>query len=204
MQPQLITPQALVTTPCQHCNKPILTKPYRIADGRAKFCGKPCQKAASRKTTLDIDHITARFWAKVEKTDTCWLWRGPLLKTGYGSFNIKPKTHRAHRIAWLLTNGPIPDGVDVCHTCDVRPCVRPAHLWLGTRAENLQDASNKGRMAKPNAKLTAIQAQTILNRYAAGGITLLALANEYGVALTTVHHIIRRRTWKRLKVQSAS
>lgn len=87
-----------------------------------------------------------RFWAKVRKTNTCWLWIGATIKGGYGSFGgIKCKVGMAHRFSWTLHNGPIPAGLDVLHRCDTPPCVNPEHLFLGTQTDNSRDMVQKGR-----------------------------------------------------------
>lgn len=88
-----------------------------------------------------------RFWPKVLKTETCWLWQGALVnESGYGCFRgPNGRNVLAHRFAWELTNGPIPDGMFACHRCDVRQCVNPAHLFLGTQQDNIDDMMRKGR-----------------------------------------------------------
>jgi hypothetical protein len=86
-----------------------------------------------------------RFWAKVEKTDSCWPWRAGVNKE-YGEFNFGNNWMRqAHRVAWELTHGPIPDGLCVLHKCDVPLCVNPDHLFLGTKLDNVRDMIAKGR-----------------------------------------------------------
>lgn len=105
----------------------------------------------------DNARLIARFWVKVEKSDTCWLWTASLAGKGYGQF--APGGHQgtplmAHRVAWEITNGAIPDGLFVCHRCDNPKCVRPDHLFLGSNAENMQDASRKGRIKNQNADKT--------------------------------------------------
>src|SRR6267143_986186 len=90
--------------------------------------------------------IEERFWDKVLKTPTCWLWQGQKRGTGYGGFSLNG-TQRilAHRMAWKLTFGSIPEGLCICHACDNILCVNPNHLWLGTHKANMVDMNRKGR-----------------------------------------------------------
>lgn len=88
---------------------------------------------------------TERFWAHVAQSEGCWEWQASVFRTGYGQFRDGGRSMRAHRVAWELVNGPIPEGLHVCHRCDNRKCVRPDHLFLGTRSDNMQDMSAKGR-----------------------------------------------------------
>lgn len=93
--------------------------------------------------------IERRFWTKVDATDglfACWIWTGASRDMRYGSIWLGGRHVPAHRIAWTLANGrEVPHGLEVCHTCDNTRCVNPAHLWLGTRLENEQDKTQKGR-----------------------------------------------------------
>ncbi len=92
---------------------------------------------------------TERFWAKVEKfvgPNACWVWTGARYSNGYGlGRGLDGRNHTAQRLSWELHNGPIPDGMLVCHRCDNRPCVRPDHLFLGDYLINSHDMMAKGR-----------------------------------------------------------
>lgn len=84
----------------------------------------------------------------------CWLWVGALQNSGYGHVKIprSRKSTGAHRLSYMLHVGPIPDGMDVCHKCDTKTCVNPAHLFVGTRLENLRDCVAKGRNSRGIAR----------------------------------------------------
>jgi hypothetical protein len=110
----------------------------------------------------------------------------------------------AHRVSWTLHNGAIPNGLHVLHHCDNPQCVNPAHLWLGTNADNMRDMIRKGRgnvaggEDHGSAKLTEKQVIEIRERYAAGNITQHELGNEYGISKQTIGEIIRREIWKHI------
>ena len=148
------------------------------------------------------DKLIRRFWSKVQKSDNCWRWTGRPMTVGYGYFSMLvegvKKDGYAHRASWEIHYGPIPDGLCVLHRCDNRMCVNPAHLFLGTRAENQQDAAAKGRMphgeAHWAAKLSDTDVDTIVQRIAAGE-THASLGKEFGVsrqAITNINRSLRR------------
>lgn len=92
--------------------------------------------------------IAERFWPKVKKTDGCWLWMGGKSDSGYGRFGLgtrKDGIAIAHRVAWELINGPIPEGMLLLHRCDTPSCVNPGHLFLGSQQENMMDCHQKKR-----------------------------------------------------------
>ena len=91
-----------------------------------------------------------RFWSKVEKSEGCWTWTASRDPIGYGTFGFDGKVRKAHRVAYVLAFGEIPEGHHILHSCDNPPCVNPAHLRSGTRKDNMQDALKRGRHFQAN------------------------------------------------------
>lgn len=130
--------------------------------------------------------------------DGCWLWLGRLDDDGYGSIGEAGKTLLAHRAAYIVEHGAIPDGMNVCHRCDNPPCVRPKHLFLGTQAENIADMIAKGRMPtgaqRPNAKLNEAEVRSI-RRLAEKGLSHRAIAEQVGVSRSLVTMVASGERW---------
>ena len=96
-----------------------------------------------------------RFWDKVEKTRTCWIWKASLDGKGYGQFVLGAgRIIRAHRYSMTLLHGEFPSTVFVLHKCDNKKCVRPSHLFLGTQLDNMRDMSKKGRWRNQSQYIT--------------------------------------------------
>ena len=141
---------------------------------------------------------------QLNTTTGCLYWTGAKGKTGYGIIWNNGKLLRAHRVAYMLSYGPIPNGMCVCHKCDERSCVNPDHLFLGTQADNMRDASAKGRMAwslpralptgedHHMAKLTSSDVAHIR----ASRETGVSLAKRYGISGNGISRIRRGLTYK--------
>lgn len=149
-----------------------------------------------------MSDVAQRFWSKANKGGGCWLWEARVTRDGYGKFTVGSSkdgtkaTVYAHRYAYELANGPIPKGLHVCHSCDVPACVNPAHLWLGTNADNVADKVAKGRHHNcagehnGNAKLSDAQV-TAIRAMRMSGTRRRELAERFGCAPGYVSKLVR-------------
>jgi HNH endonuclease len=130
----------------------------------------------------------------------CMLWLGAKTTGGYGHLRVHKQNQKAHRVAWELARGPVPEGFFICHVCDVPACVNPDHLFLGTNADNMQDCAAKGRTARGEKsgmhKLTEDQVREIRQRYSEGGVSQRTLAGAYGVSIGVINTVIHQDAWK--------
>jgi hypothetical protein len=153
--------------------------------------------------------LPERFWAKVNKAGPvaraelgpCWLWTGCKSTTGYGKFGLGTAadgTDYSHRVSWRLEHGHIDDGAWVLHRCDVRACVNPAHLFLGSVQDNQADMARKGRSAAGErngaARLLATDVRAIRAMVRAGARRADVAAN-FGVSVASIDLIVMRRRW---------
>lgn len=140
-----------------------------------------------------------RFWSKVEKTNSCWLWTEPLHHSGYAQFKVSGKQTRAHRYSFFLAHGRWPEP-NCLHSCDVRRCVNPAHLSEGTDQNNVDDMFERGRAVKARgsqtgmAKLNEEKVRDIRVRIAQKE-PYSKVAALYGVSTGTIGFIVKRQTW---------
>lgn len=153
----------------------------------ATRCSKACR---GRKGTLE-----GRFWGKVEKRgpDECWEWQAARLKSGgYGAFNIGNVIYRANRVAWELTHGPITNGLHVLHSCDNPPCVNPAHLFLGTPADNSLDKAIKLRQRRRLCPCSV----RLIRSLSAEGVASNEISRRLGVSGGCVDGVLRGTNWR--------
>jgi len=182
----------------------------RLRRGRVLSCG--CLSAA---TPLALSAKDARRWQEAEIAcrrgpAECWPWQGALSRDGYGSFSAGGTKLIASRVAWVFAHGDPDPKLKVCHRCDNPRCVNPAHLFLGTSADNQRDCAEKGRSRltdhrgsrNPGAKLTAEDVLEIRRRRGAGELQA-TLAKAFGVAESTVFALLRGQTWASLRSTEA-
>jgi hypothetical protein len=184
-----------------------------VPAGRGRRRRTPQRKGPKPGSVLD------RFLAKIDKSGpvpqhdpslgSCWLWTSSIHKSGYGLF-FMPGKHRnaakakAHRVSYELFVGPIPEGLDVLHRCDVRRCVNPDHLYPGTDADNMRDRDSRGRRPPPTgtkngrAKLTE-EAVREIKRALAAGETQTSLGRRYGVAQGQISNIALGKQWAHVR-----
>lgn len=173
--------------------------------------------------TRRVRPLAVRFWPKVNKTKSCWLWTGAADR--YGQLHTGGRSTPAHRVAWQLAGGTIPDEMHILHTCDVPLCVRNddlgtyevdgvlyerrGHLWLGDHVANMTDMANKGRaisgrpdgpgglpgVLNPRAKLTEADVLEIRRRAAIPGTRKLHLARLFGVSNVQIGNVVSRKSW---------
>lgn len=147
-----------------------------------------------------------RFFDKISldiPASSCWIWQAQKDKDGYGRFHYKGKSQSASRVAYQLFVGSIPSGLFVLHICDVRACVKPNHLYLGTQADNIRDRDERAKRRNWNirgekhgrAKLTKDQVIEIKKNNSDSDIVL---GSQYGVTRSAIYHIRRGYNWKHI------
>lgn len=132
--------EQMVSATCKYCGSSFSR---RLAEARRdppKYCSKKC---------MGQDRFDeAGFWSRLMHRDGCMVWSGSKNRHGYGTVRYKGRCLLVHQLSWILKNGPIPEGMCVCHSCDNPTCGKPDHLWLGTHKENMDDMTRKGRRSR--------------------------------------------------------
>lgn len=148
--------------------------------------------------------FVVRFWENVQKgkPEDCWIWKGPMLNTGYGSISIANIPRLAHRVSFLIAHGKINPDLLVMHSCDNRKCVNPSHLSQGTDLDNIHDAWVKGRLQKGErngmAKLSESDVLLIRREYESGKSSMRELAERFSVYVPCIWRIVNKLRWKHL------
>lgn len=165
------------------------------------LCSRECA-AIYNHDHRPVYSIEERLWAKTQKSDTCWVWIGAHLISGYGHMTINKKRVTVHRLSWEVHNGPIPIGMEILHRCDNPPCIRPDHLFIGTNQDNVDDMVSKKRHTygdrNGHAVFTDDQAREILYLLRTKQATGRQIAQQYGVDETTISKMRLGITWKHL------
>lgn len=146
------------------------------------------------------------FWSKVDISEGCWNWKAGLISSGYGSaYSPTLGPQAAHRLAWILTNGEIPDGMYVLHKCDNKKCVNPDHLYLGTQKKNLQDAKDRGLTNTGekhwNTSITESEVKLMRSLYKSG-TPIKMIADIFNITYKNTWQILKFKRWKHLKDES--
>lgn len=148
-------------------------------------------------TNERANEIAALFLRAKKTPRGCWEWTAARTAAGYGVIRKGPRNQYAHRLAYELMNGPIADGLCVCHRCDNPPCINPKHLFLGTKEDNSRDMAAKGRSGGRPSKLTPDQVREI-RALADGGMIHREIGVRYGMTRRGIGSIVLRKTWRRV------
>jgi hypothetical protein len=182
---------------CEWCGQAFSVPRSTLAHDPARYCSKPCYFAAWRAGAPE------RFWAKVDmngpivrpELGPCWLWTGVIASNGYGRVTDPGRGQTgAHQMAWRLAGGSLLTRKHVLHKCDVRACVNPAHLFLGSHADNMADMKAKGR--RVYARQFTDDDIRRIRLLDASGTPQADLATEYGVTPSMISSIVRRVTYR--------
>jgi hypothetical protein len=176
------------------------------------WCQKHYQRWKRHGDPRFLAHLSLveRFHAAVSpgRIEDCWPWTGSLTSGGYGRIRTAAGDHvAAHRLAWTLAHGPIPDGLHVLHHCDYPPCCNPygdQHLFLGTHSVNMDDRDGKDRVrhgsSHPRAKIVEADVIVIRARLATGE-SQRSVARDYPISMTTIGQIARGESWRRVRTE---
>lgn len=183
------------------CGKEIIVNQSQLYGRGSTSCG--CHDYKNKKL-VGKENYNEIIKEKIKKytvvdDNNCWIWQGSKHRQGYGNLNYKRIPSLAHRVSWMVHKGDIPEGVKVCHKCDITSCVNPDHLFLGTQKENVSDAIQKGKysnrlIGKRRNKLNHEQVQEIKKLHC-DGINRKDLEIKFSVSKTCIAKILTNRSW---------
>lgn len=180
---------------CEYCSEPFVTLRTEIKRGKGKYCSRTCAIKNFSKKSPDLKKLLYKNITTKMNEDNCWLYSKLIMK-GYGHINVKGIKIPAHRLSYEMHNGAIPEGMYICHKCDVRHCVNPHHLFPGTHLDNMQDKAAKGRASK---KLTDNCVVTIKQRIA-NGESELSISKDFNVNRQTINRIKLNQLWSHVTI----
>ena len=150
------------------------------------------------KKHTDADVAATLIRNSVDALDGCRVWTAGRAAKGYGGIRFRRRMEKAHRAAYEIFVGPIPDGAHVLHTCDNRLCIKPSHLFLGTNQDNILDKCLKDRSGK---KLTVQKVAEMRREFFAGRTTQAALAKKFSVHQSNISRALRAKRWAHVSAQ---
>lgn len=181
---------------CKRCGQRIKWSTLRKCKN-TKFCSFQCY--CKNKTKTPAERLRLK---SVTKLNGCIEWIGNKNNKGYGIMEVAGRTLACHRLAWELANNKkVPNNMCVCHSCDNPPCINPAHLWIGTRADNHIDMVNKNRHAhgkNSNSRLTEQQVLQIRSEYKGIRGEYRRIAERLGVSRSVIEDVVQRKTWSHI------
>lgn len=201
-------------TNCFRCSKEFI---YNIFANKGKYCSKECSKRPVRQKKFlwenatpeeGIERIKKSLYSNIKKNENgCWEWTGNLYPNGYAKMGITINGSRllGHRASWIIHNGAIPSDKLILHRCDIRQCVAPEHLFLGSQSENSRDmhAKRRGMLGDThvNSKINAIQAREIKILLRDKQLSHGQIAEKYNVSRANISQINLGKNWKHITIE---
>lgn len=177
-----------------------------ICYGKCRTCKKPITVNGRQCSSCrwDVERI---FFSHIEKTDSCWIWKGTISVYGYGQIQVGKKHVHAHRYSWIFHKGVIPEKMFVCHSCDNTKCVNPNHLFIGTAKDNSKDMVYKKRHCfgekNGNHKYSESTIRLIVDMYNTG-LSIRSVSKKMGIPFSTIQQVLSKKEWKHLNLQPRS
>jgi hypothetical protein len=189
---------------CQYCKKEFMTFKSEINKGKAKYCSISCGVAFRNKAkALSPQEIFFKNISKEKHPNDCWIY---MVGARYGKMKIGEKTVSAHRYSYELHHGEVSEGKVICHKCDVKLCVNPEHLFIGTQKDNIHDMFSKNRDNRPKGSKhhnTKLNEEKVLGikELLMKGFKIKEVAEIYKVPYSTISQIKSEKSWRHIKLK---